>query len=100
MQWFQENPTKYMFIPSEMAKVGWFTSLKSQLYLLSAVLLTGIIITMIVTVVSLSKQGVTWMSSSSTDIDNNQVLNMQALGFAKSVYVKVMHLLLLEITSS
>jgi hypothetical protein len=55
---------------------------------------------MIVTVVSLSKQGVTWMSSSSTDIDNNQVLNMQALGFAKSVYVKVMHLLLLEITSS
>jgi len=94
------DPTKYMLIPSEMAKVGWLTSLKSQLYLLSALLLTGIIITMIVTVVSLSKQGVTWMSSSTADIDNNQVLNMQALGFAKSVYVKVMHLLLLEITSS
>ena len=70
-------------------KVGWFTSLKSQLYMLSAVLVAGVTVTMIITVVALSRQGVTWMSTSSVDIDDVQVLNMQAMTYAKSVYVEV-----------
>ena len=76
-------------IPSEIAKVGWFTSLKSQLYLLSAVLLFGVTFTMIFAVVSLSSQGSTWMSTSTIEIDNTQVINMRAITVAKSAFVKV-----------
>jgi hypothetical protein len=78
-----------MEVPAEDMKVGWFTSLKSQLYMLSGVLLAGVTITMIVTVVSLSGQGATWMNKSSKEIDNVQVSNMEAITYAKSVYVKV-----------
>ena len=72
--------------PSE---VGWLTSLKSQLYFLSGILLAGVIVTMVVTAVSLSKQGEKWMSTSSKEINSNQVLNMQALTYSKSAFVKV-----------
>ena len=80
----------FVEVPSEVVEVGWFTSLKSQLYMLSAVLLAGVAVTMIITVVALSRQGVTWMSTSSVDIDAVQVLNMQAMTDAKSVYVEVL----------
>jgi hypothetical protein len=79
----------FVEVPTEVVEVGWFTSLKSQLYMLSAVLLAGVTVTMIITVVALSRQGVTWMSTSSVDIDDVQVLNMQAMTYAKSVYVEV-----------
>ena len=77
-----------MEVPAEDVKVGWFTSLKSQLYMLSTVLLAGVTVTMIITVVSLSGQGATWMSTSSKEIDSVQVINMQAVAYAKSAYVE------------
>jgi hypothetical protein len=85
----QRDSSKYIDIPKEQKKVGWFTSLKSQLYFLSFVLLVGVTVTMLITVISLSRQGVTWMSSSTTQIDNTQVTNMQAITVAKAAYVKV-----------
>jgi len=84
----QEN-NQFVTIPINVAQVGWFTSLKSQLYLLSAILLIGTTFTMIFTVVSLSSQGFTWMSKSTIEIINTQVTNMRAITFAKSVFVKV-----------
>ena len=82
---------RYILIPNSanFLQVGWLTSLKSQLSFLSVALLVGVIITMIVTAVSLSKQGYIWMSASTTEIDDNQVLNMQAITVSKSAYVKV-----------
>lgn len=82
---------RYILIPNfaNFLQVGWLTSLKSQLYFLSVALLVGVIVTMIVTAVSLSKQGFIWMSTSTAEIDNNQVLNMQAITASKSAYVKV-----------
>ena len=85
----QRNSSNYIDVPKEQKKVGWFTSLKSQLYFLSFVLLVGVTVTMLITVISLSRQGVTWMSSSTTQIDNTQVTNMQAITVAKAAYVKV-----------
>jgi hypothetical protein len=85
----QRDSSKYIDVPKEQKKVGWFTSLKSQLYFLSFVLLVGVTVTMLITVISLSRQGVTWMSSSTTQIDNTQVTNMQAITVAKAAYVKV-----------
>ena len=84
------NNAHFVPIPSEIAKVGWFTSLKSQLYLLSAVLLFGVTFTMIFAVTSLSSQGSTWMSTSTIEIDNTQVINMRAITVAKSAFVKVL----------
>ena len=82
---------RYIWIPNSknILQVGWLTSLKSQLYFLSVALLAGVIITMIVTAVSLSKQGYIWMSTSTTEINNNQILNMQAITVSKSAYVTV-----------
>jgi hypothetical protein len=74
---------------SEPSTVGWLTSLKSQLYFLSGILLAGVMVTMVVTAVSLSKQGEKWMSTSSKEINSNQVLNMQALAYSKSAFVRV-----------
>ena len=85
----QRDSSKYIDVPKEQKKVGWFSSLKSQLYFLSFVLLVGVTVTMLITVISLSTQGVTWMSSSTTQIDNTQVTNMQAITVAKAAYVKV-----------
>ena len=85
----QRDSSNYIDVPKEQKKVGWFTSLKSQLYFLSFVLLVGVTVTMLITVISLSRQGVTWMSSSTTQIDNTQVTNMQAITVAKAAYVKV-----------
>jgi hypothetical protein len=76
-------------------KVGYLTSLKSQLYLLAAVLLSGLLVTMIITVLSLSRQGVDWMSSSTPQIDRNQISNMHAITQAKSIFIKVrLHLMI------
>jgi uncharacterized phosphosugar-binding protein len=41
--------------------------------------------------VPLSRQGDAWMSDSTVQIDNTQVANMQAITFAKSVFVEVAH---------
>jgi hypothetical protein len=81
----------YLDVPEATTSVGWFTSLKSQLYGLSTVLLVGIAVTMIVTIVPLSRQGDAWMSDSTVQIDNTQVANMQAITFTKSVFVEVAH---------
>ena len=81
--------SQYMDVASEQQEVGWCTSMKSQLYFLSSVLLTGVTITMLITVIALSKQGTTWMSTSTSRIDNTQVVNMQAITAAKGAYVKV-----------
>lgn len=87
VSWNANNSSIYV---ASQPRVGLLTSLKSQLYMLSAVLLAGVTVTMIVTVVALSRQGATWMSKSSTEIDNVQVLNMRAVTYAKSVYVEVL----------
>ena len=79
----------YYTVNAEVMQVSYFSSLKSQLWSLSAVLLTGIIITMLVTVVSLSRQGATWMSTSTTVINEKQIANMQAITLAKSSFVEV-----------
>ena len=81
--------SNYINVPKENKKVGWFTSLKSQLYFMSFILLVGVTVTMLITVISVSTQGVTWMSSSTTEIDNTQVVNMQAITDAKSVFAQV-----------
>jgi hypothetical protein len=70
-------------------KVGWFTSLKSRLYALSGVVLAGVMVAMFITVVSLSRQGETWMSKSTSEIDHTQVINMQAVAHTKSIFIKV-----------
>ena len=84
---------RYIQIPTDSEdglQVGWFTSLKSQLYFLAVALLVGNIIVMIMTAVPLSsEQGDEWMSRSTPEIDSKQVLNMQAITVAKSAYVKV-----------
>mmetsp|Transcript_20198 Transcript_20198/g.28960 ORF Transcript_20198/g.28960 Transcript_20198/m.28960 type:complete len:1519 (+) Transcript_20198:482-5038(+) len=78
----------YYTVNAEVIQVSYFSSLKSQLWGLSAILLIGIIVTMLVTVVSLSRQGATWMSTSTTVINAKQIANMEAITFAKSLYVK------------
>ncbi len=84
---------RYIQIPTNSEddlQVGWFTSLKSQLYFLAVALLVGNIIVMIMTAVPLSsQQSDSWMKESTPEIDSNQVLNMQAITVAKSAYVKV-----------
>lgn len=70
-------------------KVGCFTSLKSQLYALSGVILAGVMVAMFITVVSLSRQGETWMSKSTSEIDHTQVINMQTVAHTKSIFIKV-----------
>lgn len=85
----EEDPNYYATIPEEEKRVGYLTSLKSQLYLLAGVLLSGLLVTMIITVLSLSRQGVDWMSSSTPQIDRNQISNMQAITQAKSIFIKV-----------
>ena len=69
--------------------LGCFTSLKSQLYALSGVILAGVMVAMFITVVSLSRQGETWMSKSTSEIDNTQVINMKAVTHAKSIFIQV-----------
>lgn len=86
----RRDESNYVAIATEEKSVGWFTSLKSQLYALSAVLHVGVTFTMLFTVISLSRQGSTWMSTSTTEIDNTQIVNMQAITDAKSVYVEVL----------
>jgi hypothetical protein len=83
------DTSNYIDVPKENKKVGWFTSLKSQLYFMSFILLVGVTVTMLITVISVSTQGDTWMSSSATEIDNTQVVNMQAITDAKSVFAQV-----------
>ena len=85
----QGDDSHYASIPVEEKKVGYLTSLKSQLYVLAAVLLSGLLVTMIITVLSLSRQGVDWMSLSTPQIDRNQISNMQAITHAKSKFIKV-----------
>lgn len=84
-----KDNSNYINVPKENKKVGWFTSLKSQLYFMSFILLVGVTVTMLITVISVSTQGATWMSSSTTQIDNTQVVNMQAITDAKSVFAQV-----------
>jgi len=55
-------------IKNNIRNVGTLTSMKSQLYVLSAVLLLGLAITMIVTVSSVHDQGQLWTDESGTNI--------------------------------
>ena len=73
----QGNDPHNANIPEGEKKVGYLTSLKSQLYL-------------IITVVSLSRQGVDWMRSATPLIDSNQISNMQAITYAKSIFIRVL----------
>ena len=82
---------KYYAVDFKVKKVGYLTSLKSQLYSLSGILLSGCVITMIITIVSLSEQGVNWMSKSSNQISDSQVENMISITNTKAVYVKVIN---------
>ena len=86
----QGNDPHNANIPEGEKKVGYLTSLKSQLYLLAGVLLSGLLVTMIITVVSLSRQGVDWMRSATPLIDSNQISNMQAITYAKSIFIRVL----------
>jgi len=55
-------------IRNQIRNVGTLTSMKSQLYVLSALLLLGLAITMIVTVSSVHDQGQLWTDESGTNI--------------------------------
>ena len=74
---------------SQETVVGCFTSLKSQLYMLSGVFLTGVLVSMFINVVSLSRQSETWMSKSTSEIDSTQVINMKAVMHAKCIFIEV-----------
>jgi hypothetical protein len=89
-QYHPARPDGYYPINMKSKKESYFSSLKSQLWIISVVLLSGIISTMVVTVVSLSRQGVTWMSTSATLINSKQIACMQAITLAKSSFVKVL----------
>ena len=80
---------KYYSLHYKEKKVGYLTSLKSQLYSLSTILLCGCMVTMIITIVSLSKQGVNWMDNSSSQITNSQIQNMISITNTKTVYISV-----------
>ncbi len=60
--------SKLTSIKKNIRNVGTLTSIKSQLYMLSALLLLGLAITMIVTVSSVHDQGQLWTDESGTNI--------------------------------
>jgi hypothetical protein len=60
--------SKLNSIKKNIRNVGTLTSMKSQLYMLSALLLLGLAITMIVTVSSVHDQGQLWTDESGTNI--------------------------------
>jgi hypothetical protein len=60
--------SKLSSIKNRIRNVGTLTSMKSQLYVLSALLLLGLAITMIVTVSSVHDQGQLWTDESGTNI--------------------------------
>jgi hypothetical protein len=60
--------SKLNSIKNRIRNVGTLTSMKSQLYMLSALLLLGLAITMIVTVSSVHDQGQLWTDESGTNI--------------------------------
>jgi hypothetical protein len=60
--------SKLNSIKNQIRNVGTLTSMKSQLYVLSALLLLGLAVTMIVTVSSVHDQGQLWTDESGTNI--------------------------------
>ena len=81
--------SSYVPVPTKKQNVGYFTSLKSQLYLLCILLLSGLLFTMIITIVVLQSDGVSWMNDASTDLQYKQLQNLQAITDTKAIYVKV-----------
>jgi hypothetical protein len=59
------------------------------LYLISALLLAGLLAIMIVTVVTLRSNGTTWMDETGTEITTVQVTNINSIATVKSSFVKV-----------
>lgn len=83
------TPVGNSVLVEERTQVGWFTSLKFQLYFLSGILLSGVIVIMVVTAVSLGDVGDKWSRESKEPIDNDQITNMHALTYSKSAFVMV-----------
>jgi hypothetical protein len=78
-----------LVVVEERTQVGWFTSLKFQLLFLSGILLSGAIVIMVITAVSLGDVGDKWSRESKEPIDNDQIINMHALTYSKSAFVMV-----------
>jgi hypothetical protein len=55
-----DEATSAQYDIAPMKPVGYLTSLKSQLYMISFILLVGMVITMIVTVTKVQNEGETW----------------------------------------
>lgn len=69
--------------------VDVLTSLKSKLYLISFLLLAGLVLTMLLTIVPLSQQGTKWTSKSGPELESTQVLNLQTIASVKAMFVEV-----------
>jgi len=61
-------PSRLAAIKSRIRTVGTFTSIKSQLYVLSALLLFGLTVAMVITVTLVNTQGKSWTDESSSDL--------------------------------
>lgn len=68
-------------------KVGYLTSIKSQLYLLTTLLFAGMLIALVLTVVELHKEGATWTDDSTDDLVSVQVLNLEEIAETKANFV-------------
>lgn len=81
------SSTYYEITPTQ--PVGYFTSLKSQLYMLSGVLLVGLVITMLITVIQLNTEGSSWTDDSKVTLTSSQMQNIQEIAYTKAKFVRV-----------
>lgn len=66
-------------IKKKIRKVGRLTSIKSQLYALSGILLLGLIITKIITVTLINDEGKSWATECSANLGKNMDCNKAAV---------------------
>jgi hypothetical protein len=70
-------------------KISWLSSIKSKLILLSALLLAGLFIALIITILTLKSEGDSWMNDTTDDLNTSQYDNLNAVAEIKSGFVKV-----------
>jgi hypothetical protein len=75
-------------VPNTIANVGTFSSIKFFLRALCATLLLGMLVVMIITVTQLRGEGDGWMKSTGADLETTEMLNLNALAYAKSIFVQ------------
>jgi hypothetical protein len=85
----KKNFNEYIPISKATNAINFFTSLSTQLYSLTALLLLGIIITMIVTAFSLKSEGNSWTTTTSDNLETKQMENLRAVTSSKGVFVQV-----------